>query len=151
MADMNEFDDIDDYSPTDYSSDDDTDSSETSFTVLKEADICRCIEHEITGLSDVLSISKLEASLLLRHYNWNVCKVHDAWFVDEFGVRKKVGLLLEKPEEKQVSYDDLTCGICFESYSQISLNLSLVVILFVLNAGDFTFTQTSMMVLDVWF
>lgn len=118
MADMNEFDDIDDYSPTDYSSDDNTDSSETSFTVLKEADICRCIDYEITGLSDVLSISKLEASLLLRHYNWNVCKVHDAWFVDEFGVRKKVGLLLEKPEEKQVSYDDLTCGICFESYSQ---------------------------------
>jgi ariadne-1 len=118
MADTNDFDDFDDYSPTDYSSDDNTDSSETNFTVLKEADICRCIEHEITELSDVLSISKLEASLLLRHYNWNVCKVHDAWFVDEFGVRKKVGLLLEKPEEKQVSYDDLTCGICFESYSQ---------------------------------
>ncbi|KAJ6730023.1 E3 UBIQUITIN-PROTEIN LIGASE ARI5-RELATED [Salix viminalis] len=124
MDDMNDFDDLDEYSPMDYYSDDNTDAkyhpapSETNFTVLKEADICRCMEHEITELSAVLSISRLEASLLLRHYDWNASKVHDAWFVDESGVRKKVGLLLEKPEEKQISSDDLTCGICFESYSQ---------------------------------
>ncbi|KAJ6337893.1 hypothetical protein OIU76_007551 [Salix suchowensis] len=124
MDDMNDFDDLDEYSAMDYYSDDNTDSkyhpapSETNFTVLIEADICRCMEHEITELSAVLSISRLEASLLLRHYDWNASKVHDAWFVDESGVRKKVGLLLEKPEEKQISSDDLTCGICFESYSQ---------------------------------
>ncbi|KAJ8762183.1 hypothetical protein K2173_007337 [Erythroxylum novogranatense] len=89
---------------------------EKPYRVLREEEIRLCMEADVSEVSNVLSISKLEASMLLRHYNWNIGKVHDAWFTDELGVRQKVGLL-EKP---QVVSDDnncnnlVTCGICLE-------------------------------------
>ncbi|XP_022748052.1 probable E3 ubiquitin-protein ligase ARI5, partial [Durio zibethinus] len=45
-----------------------------------------------------------------------ITQVRDAWFSDEFRVQKKLGLVLEKQE---IHFpDELTCAICFESYSR---------------------------------
>ncbi|GKV40310.1 hypothetical protein SLEP1_g47971 [Rubroshorea leprosula] len=84
-------------------------------TILSEADIHQQQDDDIMRISTVLSISKVEASILLRYYNWSVSKVHDEWFADEEKVRKAVGLL-EKPVVKFPDGREMTCGICFESY-----------------------------------
>ncbi|CAA6668295.1 unnamed protein product [Spirodela intermedia] len=71
-------------------------------------------EEDINRISQVLSISRCEACILLRHYKWSISKVHDSWFADEESVRTAVGLLekhVEMPNAKE-----LTCGICFEVY-----------------------------------
>ncbi|XVF29276.1 hypothetical protein REPUB_Repub15cG0106900 [Reevesia pubescens] len=85
-----------------------------SYTVLKEADIKRRQEDDISKVSTVLSISRVDATILLRHYHWSVSKVHDEWFADEERVRKSVGLL-ERPVVLVSNARELTCGICFES------------------------------------
>ncbi|XVF65470.1 hypothetical protein PTKIN_Ptkin09bG0252100 [Pterospermum kingtungense] len=84
------------------------------YTVLKEADIKQRQEDDISKVSTVLSISRVNAIILLRHYNWSVSKVHDEWFADEEGVRQSVGLL-ERPVVRVSNARELTCGICFES------------------------------------
>eukprot|EP00262_Sarcandra_glabra_P015770 TRINITY_DN494_c0_g2_i1.p1 TRINITY_DN494_c0_g2~~TRINITY_DN494_c0_g2_i1.p1 ORF type:complete len:586 (+),score=71.79 TRINITY_DN494_c0_g2_i1:157-1914(+) len=110
--------------------DNDTDGSDDStshrqqqnYTILNEPDIRQRQEEDITRISTVLSISPVSASILLRHYNWSVSKVHDAWFADEEKVRKTVGLL-EKPVVEQVAVSgELTCGICFETYPRDRMN-----------------------------
>ena len=40
------------------------------YTVLKEADIKQRQEDDISKVSTVLSISRIYATILLRHYNW---------------------------------------------------------------------------------
>ncbi|KAH9727704.1 putative E3 ubiquitin-protein ligase ARI7 [Citrus sinensis] len=87
-----------------------------SYTVLREADIKCQQEDDITKVSTVLSISRVDASILLRHYNWSVSKVHDAWFADEDAVRKSVGFL-DKPVVEFSNAREPTCGICFDTYS----------------------------------
>ncbi|XVF73669.1 hypothetical protein PTKIN_Ptkin13bG0001500 [Pterospermum kingtungense] len=87
-----------------------------NFIVLKEADIRQRIEDNIAEVSAVLSISKVEASILLLHYNWSVNKIHDAWFADEKQARQKAGLLLKPLVELPDDHGDILCGICFETY-----------------------------------
>ncbi|XWS35252.1 hypothetical protein CRYUN_Cryun21dG0110000 [Craigia yunnanensis] len=87
------------------------------YTVLKEADIKQRQEDDISKVSTVLSISRVYETILLRHYNWSVSKVHDEWFADEGGVRQSVGLL-ERPVVQVSNARELTCGICFESLSR---------------------------------
>ncbi|KAL6516780.1 putative E3 ubiquitin-protein ligase ari8 [Orobanche hederae] len=85
-----------------------------NYTILNDNDIRQCQEESITKISAVLSISRVAAGILLRHYNWSVSKVNDEWFADEERVRKAVGLLenhIPLPNAKE-----LTCGICFETY-----------------------------------
>jgi ariadne-1 len=41
-----------------------------SYTVLKEEDILNRQEDDVTRVSTVLSITRVAASILLRHYNW---------------------------------------------------------------------------------
>lgn len=41
-----------------------------NYTILSEADIRQWQENDILKISTVLSISKIEASILLRHYSW---------------------------------------------------------------------------------
>lgn len=85
--------------------------------VLKLEDVRQRMKEDIANVSSVLSISKAEASILLRYFHWSVSKVNDVWFVDESEIRKKLGLL-EKPEV--VHHDDsviIKCGICFEYFS----------------------------------
>ncbi|KAI5390687.1 probable E3 ubiquitin-protein ligase ARI7 [Lathyrus oleraceus] len=88
---------------------------EQNFTILKDSDIHARQEDDISRVAAVLSLSRVFASILLRHYNWSVSKVHDAWFADEEQVRKAVGLL-EKPVVQNRNARELTCGICFENY-----------------------------------
>ncbi|KAJ6866131.1 E3 ubiquitin-protein ligase ARI7 isoform X1 [Populus alba x Populus x berolinensis] len=89
--------------------------SQQTYTVLKEEDIRQRQEDDITRVSTVLSISRVAASILLRHYNWSISKVHDAWFSDEDAVRISVGLL-DKQVVQFSNARELTCGICFESF-----------------------------------
>ncbi|XP_028084766.1 probable E3 ubiquitin-protein ligase ARI7 isoform X2 [Camellia sinensis] len=89
--------------------------NEKNYMVLKDADIRQHQEEDITTISTVLSISRVDASILLRHYHWSVSNVHEAWFADEDRVRKAVGLL-ERPIVQFPNAKELTCGICFESY-----------------------------------
>ncbi|KAK3031095.1 hypothetical protein RJ639_036835 [Escallonia herrerae] len=88
-----------------------------SYTIMKEEDIRRRLEGEITEIATVLSVSRVAACTLLRRYNWSVTAVHEAWFADEEGVRKAVGLT-EKPANSAGLPRDqsVSCLICFESY-----------------------------------
>ncbi|CAA7400458.1 unnamed protein product [Spirodela intermedia] len=85
-----------------------------NYTILGEHDIIRLQMEDINRVSQVLSMSRDDACILLRHYKWSVNRVHDEWFADEESVRKAVGLL-EKPIEMPRSRE-MTCGICFEVY-----------------------------------
>ncbi|MCD7468483.1 hypothetical protein HAX54_006730 [Datura stramonium] len=88
-----------------------------NYVVLSDDDIRRLMDDDISKVSSVLSVSKTEASALLRRYNWSVNKVHEEWFADESNVREAVGL---KIQEKVVQFPEsmeVTCGICFEDYS----------------------------------
>ncbi|XP_074563926.1 putative E3 ubiquitin-protein ligase ARI7 [Curcuma longa] len=87
-----------------------------NYTILSEADIRLRQEEDISRVSTVLSIPRSDACILLRHYHWSVSRVNDEWFADEQHVRKIVGLL-EKQVEMQ-NHRELTCGICFENYTQ---------------------------------
>ncbi|KAG5530866.1 hypothetical protein RHGRI_025727 [Rhododendron griersonianum] len=108
-------DDDDGIADGDYNSDDASASCrQQNYIALKEADIREHQENEITTVSTVLSVSRSDASILLRHYRWSVSNVHDVWFADEDGVRKAVGLL-ESPVVQFPNAKELTCGICFES------------------------------------
>ncbi|KAG8499913.1 hypothetical protein CXB51_006550 [Gossypium anomalum] len=114
------FDDDNDYGLLEDDDDDDQDAivsrrPQLSYTVLKEADIKQRQEDDISKVSTVLSISRVDATILLRYYNWSVSKVHDEWFADEGRVRQSVGLL-ERPTVQVSNARELTCGICFESF-----------------------------------
>ncbi|XP_026431650.1 probable E3 ubiquitin-protein ligase ARI7 [Papaver somniferum] len=91
-----------------------SDRHEKSYTVLLEEDIRQQQQKDITQVSNTLSISRVSGTILLRHYNWDVEKAHEAWFSDEEKVRKDVGLLEVVP----VQYTDNTirCGICFDDF-----------------------------------
>ncbi|XP_042059188.1 probable E3 ubiquitin-protein ligase ARI7 [Salvia splendens] len=90
--------------------------SQKNYTILKEEDIQRRQFEDITKISTVLSIPREAACILLRRYNWSVNNVHEEWFADEENVRRAVGIL-EKPVVKSPNYKEVSCGICFESYS----------------------------------
>ncbi|XWS42984.1 hypothetical protein CRYUN_Cryun16bG0061100 [Craigia yunnanensis] len=111
--------DVADYEFIDNDSDDSDDlvshRHQQHYTILSEVDICRHQEDDIMRISTVLSISKVEAGILLRYYSWSVSKVHDEWFADEEKVRRSVGLL-EKPVVPFPDGREMTCGICFENY-----------------------------------
>ncbi|GFY82662.1 IBR domain-containing protein [Actinidia rufa] len=136
MHDANDAESLDDYysgdTGVDYSDDDaadyefidnDSDGSDDivisrqqkNYVVLKEADIRQRQEDDITTVSTVLSIPRVDACILLRHYHWSVSNVHEAWFADEDRVRKTVGLL-QRPVVQFSKAKELNCGICFESY-----------------------------------
>ncbi|CAA7027310.1 unnamed protein product [Microthlaspi erraticum] len=89
--------------------------SQKNYCVLREEDILRHQMDDIERVSVVLSITEVEASILLRHFHWSVSKVHDEWFADEERIRKTVGIL-ESPVVPPSADRDLTCGICFDSY-----------------------------------
>ncbi|KAM7255833.1 hypothetical protein ACFE04_011574 [Oxalis oulophora] len=101
-------------------------------TALKESDIHQRIQELQTLVSDVLCVSKIEASLILRYYNWTVTHVHDAWFLhhDHSIVRQKVGLLLTTTNHHQLTdstHTDTTtttCGICFDAFNAESLSFT---------------------------
>ncbi|XP_043724975.1 probable E3 ubiquitin-protein ligase ARI8 [Telopea speciosissima] len=104
------------FNDTDDSDDSSLHRQQQNYTILSEADIHQRQDDDITMISTVLSISRISASILLRHYNWSVSKVHDAWFADEDKVRKAVGLLEKPVVQIPKNVKEVTCGICFETY-----------------------------------
>ncbi|XP_077227066.1 putative E3 ubiquitin-protein ligase ARI8 [Tasmannia lanceolata] len=120
----------DDDADGDYEFDNDTDGSDDTnshrqqqnYTILSETDIRQRQEEQITMVSTVLSITRVSASILLRHYHWSVSNVHDEWFADEEKVRKTVGLFEKEVVDLMPNAEELTCGICFESYPHDRMN-----------------------------
>jgi len=116
-------DDEEDYGFVENASDDDSEENtsisrrpQSNYTILSEEDILQRQEEAITAISTVLSISRVDAGILLRHFKWSVSKVNDEWFADEEKVRRDVGLL-EKPVVEVRPYEkELICGICFDYY-----------------------------------
>ncbi|KAJ7547347.1 hypothetical protein O6H91_08G081500 [Diphasiastrum complanatum] len=90
---------------------------QSSYIILSENDIRQRQEKAIASVVTVLSASKTEASILLRHFKWSVSKVNDEWFADEERVRKIVGLINSPSSESRGLPKELTCGICFERHS----------------------------------
>ncbi|CAH2059885.1 unnamed protein product [Thlaspi arvense] len=87
------------------------------YVVLKEEEIRKHQRDDIEQVSSVLSISQVEAIVLLLHYQWSVSKVQDEWFTDEERVRKSVGLLKDPVVDLNgKEMNSIDCGICFESY-----------------------------------
>ncbi|KAG4988502.1 hypothetical protein JHK85_031485 [Glycine max] len=136
MHDANDIESLDDdfYSgetedaPLDYYSDDDADdyfddAERIESRRPEESDIRLRQEDDVARVATVLSISRVSASLLLRHHNWSVSRVHDTWFADEERVRKAVGLL-EKPIVQHPNARELTCGICFENYPRARIEMA---------------------------
>ncbi|KAI3995478.1 hypothetical protein MKX01_029227 [Papaver californicum] len=90
-----------------------------SYAIMKEEDIRSRQEKDITTISEVLSVPRNSAIILLLHYHWSVRDVQCEWFADEEKVRKAVGLSeKKKPIVNQESRKKLalTCGICFDDY-----------------------------------
>ncbi|XP_026442988.1 probable E3 ubiquitin-protein ligase ARI8 [Papaver somniferum] len=75
----------------------------------------------IRQVSNTLSIARVSAIILLRHYNWDVDKAQDAWFADEEKVRKDVGLL-EKQEKIELPIQNtentIKCRICLDEFAR---------------------------------
>ncbi|KAF5468382.1 hypothetical protein F2P56_012537 [Juglans regia] len=87
------------------------------YTILNQADMRKRQEDVIAEVSTVLSVSGATATILLRHFNWSVGNVHEAWFADEDDVRKRVGLLDYDKQLSDVNAGDrASCGICFDVY-----------------------------------
>ncbi|MCO5595599.1 hypothetical protein L7F22_049644 [Adiantum nelumboides] len=84
------------------------------FTVLTEKAIKQHQEVAIESVASVLSISKPDAGILLRNFEWCVNRVHDEWFADEARVRNRVGLLVKSIKPPIAGRRDIKCGICLE-------------------------------------
>ncbi|KAJ6730024.1 RBR-TYPE E3 UBIQUITIN TRANSFERASE [Salix viminalis] len=84
--------------------------------ILNPTELRQRMEQDVAQVSSVLSVSKFEASILLRNYNWSVSKVSDAWFTNESAVREKVGLLVKTVISCGIVSNKrkiIICGICF--------------------------------------
>ena len=86
-----------------------------NYTVLKQSDLRERQENTIAEVATILSVSEAAATVLLRHYNWSVSKVHEAWFADEDRVRKNLGLF-DKPIIEIPCDSEIMCGICFDLF-----------------------------------
>jgi ariadne-1 len=60
--------------------------------VLSEAEIVKRQEEMVGSVVSVLSVTDSAAAILLRHFKWNITRLHDHWFQDEDAVRKAAGL-----------------------------------------------------------
>ncbi|OAY37414.1 hypothetical protein MANES_11G099800v8 [Manihot esculenta] len=98
---------------------DDQTGEERKYAILKESDIRQRQEKDITEVSEVLSIPRNAASILLRHCGWTVSEALDRWFANEEEVCKSAGLIEQDLKIVVASCEvgDLTCHICYESDS----------------------------------
>ncbi|CAI0465473.1 unnamed protein product [Linum tenue] len=98
---------------------------ELSYSVLTESDIRGRIDDDVAQLSAVLCLPKSDATLILRHFDWDASKAEDSWFADEFKVRRQVGLptaAAQKVTSPPSDHHILTCKICFEPHPLTSFN-----------------------------
>ncbi|RZC92884.1 hypothetical protein C5167_007906 [Papaver somniferum] len=94
----------------------DDDHREKIYTVLTEQDIAKRQDEDIARIFTGLSIARASATILLRHYNWEVNKALDSWFADEEKVRKEIGLLENKLVPIQYPESIIKCRICFDEF-----------------------------------
>ncbi|KAI3940081.1 hypothetical protein MKW98_021646 [Papaver atlanticum] len=90
-----------------------------SYTIMKDEDIRSGQEENIKAVSDVLSVARSSAIMLLCHHHWCASDIQSQWFDDEEKIRKAVGLFEKKPidVDQQISKKQkLICGICFDDY-----------------------------------
>lgn len=85
------------------------------YTVLSLKDISERQRKAISTVCNVLSVSDAEASIILRHFYWDINNVYDQWFVNEEKVRNAVGLLLHEPNVNEEE-NSIRCPICFDDY-----------------------------------
>ncbi|KAG8644117.1 hypothetical protein MANES_11G099900v8 [Manihot esculenta] len=99
---------------------DDQTTEEKNYAVLKESDIKQRQEEDITEVSNVLSISRNAARILLRHCRWTVSEALDSWFANEEEVRKSAGLIDQDHKIVVCSCEvkNFTCPICYERDSR---------------------------------
>ncbi|KAI3834648.1 hypothetical protein MKX03_005988 [Papaver bracteatum] len=86
---------------------------------INEEDMRSRQEQDITEVSDVLSVPRSSAIILLLHHQWRVNDAKSEWFADEEKVRKAIGLFEKKPidvDQEIRKKPKLTCGICFDNY-----------------------------------
>ncbi|XP_024541934.1 probable E3 ubiquitin-protein ligase ARI8 [Selaginella moellendorffii] len=98
---------MDDLSPS-------TRAPQNNFVVLSEDEISKRQEEAVKSVAGVLSISKGDASVLLRHFKWCISTVNDEWFANEQAVRKTVGLLEKSAGRRPPK--EIVCGICFDAF-----------------------------------
>ncbi|XP_020407931.1 uncharacterized protein [Zea mays] len=125
---------------------------EQNYSILSEVDIKRHQEDDINRVSTVLSISKPEACVLLRNYNWSVSKVHDEWFADEERVRKVVGLPekhIEMPNDRErpIAPVDLYRSICDSQLIGLSGYTKEGLPIFGIGVGHSTYDKASVITL----
>ncbi|KAI3917588.1 hypothetical protein MKW98_021350 [Papaver atlanticum] len=85
--------------------------------IINEEDIRSRHEQDITEVSDVLSVPRSSAIILLLHHQWRVNDAKSEWYADEEKVRKASGLLEKKPNNYQQNRKaKVACGICFDDY-----------------------------------
>ncbi|KAI3911167.1 hypothetical protein MKW92_033376 [Papaver armeniacum] len=84
------------------------------YTVLKEEDIRKRQEEDITEISTVLYIPRASATILLRYFDWNVTGAQEAWFANEEKVRKDVGLL--ENQLSTIENNIIECPICSHEF-----------------------------------
>lgn len=90
---------------------------QSPFTVLTEKAIKQRQVAAVESVAGVLSLSKTQAGILLRNFEWCVSRVHDEWFANEARVRERVGLLEKPPMQLSAGGRDIReikCGICLE-------------------------------------
>ncbi|KAG6557972.1 hypothetical protein Mapa_000151 [Marchantia paleacea] len=94
------------------------------YVILSERDIRQKQDEAISTIANLLSVSKPDAGILLRHFKWSISKVIDQWFGDEEGVRRSVGLVRPSRPEYQrrtsrrpSQQQDIQCTICLDTFT----------------------------------
>eukprot|EP00250_Pteridium_aquilinum_P005477 c15562_g2_i1 orf=1-891(-) len=87
------------------------------FAILTERAIKQRQETAADSVAGVLSISKAQAGILLRNFEWCVSRVNDAWFADEARVRDCVGLLVKSEKPHVAGLREIKCGVCLEYHA----------------------------------
>jgi ariadne-1 len=121
----------------------DAKSTQMKYTILSLKDIGELQHNAIASVCRVLSVSEVEAGILLRHFYWDADKVYDQWSANEEKVRNAVGLLLQDGLErrrrrrggywgmlrgyccrmvcKEEENELITCPICFDGYTILEM------------------------------
>eukprot|EP00823_Brevimastigomonas_motovehiculus_P006365 TRINITY_DN526_c0_g1_i1.p1 TRINITY_DN526_c0_g1~~TRINITY_DN526_c0_g1_i1.p1 ORF type:complete len:597 (-),score=160.21 TRINITY_DN526_c0_g1_i1:166-1956(-) len=75
---------------------------QVSYQIVEPERLAEQKESLIKQASELLFVTLEEASLLLRHYQWNSMKLREEWFKDQEKVRKTVGLSAKSNKESKV-------------------------------------------------
>lgn len=76
------------------------------YTILSLNKISERQRNAIATVCNVLSVSEVEAGIILRHFYWDINNVYDQWFANEEKVTNAVGLLSQpnvKEEKREES------------------------------------------------